>query len=244
MNSQFATDSHSLAVAMAEVPYGQYDYSGDCHPLRGDHSRSLSRAHCQKLVKFIRLIDFQVAETYLQVATMSVSEMMNACLEANQILDTEFIIQMYHEISEREKKAHFASNPDVALASSVALHVFSETNSQSAVADAVSAIITGAKSVPKDTLQEAQAFRPTRAPLFRVSLLLRSLNEELMPQPSGPDLRANIEHIITDGVGILNSPPRLLRDREFSPFVTAADEEAAIDNGVNLISILSRFAKA
>lgn len=222
----------SLADFLEDCGFGLMSSGG------GYTQRAAMRAHCQKLVKFIRLVDFQIAETYLKIATLSVSEVMNACLDANRALDTESIIRMYREVSARERAARSASKPNVALASSVALRVFSETKSERAVANAVSTAIVG--SMPaRDVSARGGVLQSKRAPLFRVSLKLNSLNDVLMPRPSGLELRASIERTITDGIGILALPPRLLCDRDFSAFVTAADEEANINNGLSLSNILS-----
>lgn len=203
----------------------------------GYTQRAAMRAHCQKLVKFIRLVDFQIAEMYLQVATSSVSEMMNACMEADKILDTKFIDQMYRDISLREEAALAAANPNAAQASAVAIRVYFETKSEIAVANAVSDTVICVKRGAGKVVGDDQVFEHVRSPLFRVSLELGHM--KLMPRPSGPELKANVEHIITDGLGILTSPPRLLCDSDFSPFVIAADEEGSLEQGLELSSILS-----
>lgn len=204
----------------------------------GYTQRAAMRAHCQKLVKFLRLVDFQIAEVYLQIATMSVSEITDACLEADRVLDSEFTTKMQQDIYTREAAASAAASPNASLASAIALEVFSKTKSLKAVADAVArAVITSEEGDVSE--EEGRASSNIRQPLFRVSLKLVSPVQELMPQPSGLELRAHIEHIITDGLSVLVLPPRLLSDKEFSPFVTAADEENAIDQSPELSNILS-----
>ena len=204
----------------------------------GYTQRAAMRAHCQKLVKFLRLVDFQIAEVYLQVATSSVSEMMRACLEADTVLDSKFTIQMHHDINSREAAACAAANPDAALASAIALRVFGETSSAAAVADAVAGAVIGSEPA-KESLEAGGPLQRVLRPLFRICLEFITPTQKLMPSPSGPELKAHLREIIADGLGILTSPPRLLSDKEFSPFVSAADEASALDQSLDLNSILS-----
>ena len=222
----------SLADFLEDCGFGVATSGG------GYTQRAAMRAHCQKLVKFLRLVDFHIAEVHLQVATSSVSQLMRACLEADEVLDSTFTAQMHQNISAREAAASVAANPNAALASAVALRVFGETQSPAAAAAAVAEAVIDSKSTGYRTIHEDVSEHNMR-PLFRICLEFSSSARKLMPCPSGPDLHAHLAQIIEDALGILFSPPRLLSEHEFSPFVMAADEETLLDQCLDLSTILS-----
>ena len=181
--------------------------------------RATMRTQCRRLTRFIRLIDFTVVDTFLEIALYSTSQLLRY-VEANEedekknqtdanngVVEVEVKAEREGEGGE-ESKTKDASNND-------------ETEESNTATVAATTATNAATDVP-----EVKEF----IPLFEVRMCFDiKPRPRLRIEPSRDDFRARVDAIIFDGLKVIMRPVRLLTHPNLAIYVRPS--EGGFDNG-------------
>ncbi|KAJ1459959.1 hypothetical protein M885DRAFT_37045 [Pelagophyceae sp. CCMP2097] len=243
--SQRSTAAHALVLKCCEDSL--QSFLEDCGFGSGSVARSTAgeytrraamRAHCQKLVKFVKLADLQLFQVHLDVAQASLDDLVRSCQRADAALDSAVKEKMALEVSTRTAAAGYAASPRAAQATRAALAALaggaSSAGVQVAVFDAIVLERVQGAFLGKGASTALVALAP---PLLRVGVVVHGDRAALTP--SRTELASRVHSLVDDALAVMATPAQLLRDSAFAPFVAALGENAAACTGPNLVEVLT-----
>ena len=172
--------------------------------------RATMRTQCRRLTRFIRLIDFTIVDTFLEIALHSTTHLLRF-VEAKE--DEEKV----QEIDDRIAVASPKSKSKLSK-----LNKDGENKSNGANKNAKRASI----DQKTEQLEDADEF----IPLFQVRMCFDvKPRPRLRMEPSRDDFRARVDAIIFDGLKVIMRPVRLLTHRALAIYVRPS--EGGLDSG-------------
>ena len=180
--------------------------------------RATMRTQCRRLTRFIRLIDFTIVDTFLEIALHSTVHLLRY-VEAN-------------EVEEQHQQEQESNALDTNAAAATPTTPTSNPPQQENSAAPTTATPTPAPALtPALTTTNITSLDiPVLIPLFEVRMCFDlKPRPRLRMEPSRDDFRARVDAIIFDGLKVIMRPVRLLTHNALAIYVKPS--EGGLDSG-------------
>ena len=183
--------------------------------------RAAMRTQCRRLFKFIRLVDFHIFQTHLELAVVSVHSLLSHIrtfdFDENELFDDEEDVQI----------------TDVEITEDV------DNEESKGEESAEKTEESGAAESPDDisnTILQEEEKAPEIVPLFEVEMDYDTDHGGLLKfLPQSDMFKTRIEAVIFDGLKVVNNPQRLLDHELFELFVQPTiDENGKFGEGLDV----------
>ena len=186
--------------------------------------RATMRTQCRRLTRFIRLVDFTIVDTFLEISLLSTIALL-------KYIDTS---------AEKETAALAAAQAAKERASAlVQMRVppISATGNNKESKGAIFDVVATKKENDDEKEDEGEdnGTAVVLLPLFEIRMCFDvEPRPRLRMEPSRDDFRARLDAIIFDGLKVIMQPERLLTHSMLAPYVRPSEGNADGKRGVNV----------